>query len=293
MSYDLFFNYKFGRIIEESDFRAYFSSRPNYNVNMSSAIYQNEDTGVYFYFNYADDGERNIEDEEEQVSSHLSFNLSYARPHIFGLEAEPEVKAFVEHFDLDIQDPQQEGMGQGPYSSEGFLRGWNFGNQFGHSVLLNKISPGQPAPWALSREKIEKVWFWNMGIRSLYARMATDVYIPRIIYIERNGTLFTAVIWPDGMPAIMPEVDCVLVIRDKLRSTTWFRKSKSLEAFTVDYNLVNKNLEGYSRETINRWRCLTPKSAVLAKSVADWIKNLRKNNDPFKVIAVDSILDAP
>ena len=30
----------------------------------------------------------------------VSFNLNYFRPHVFSLEAEPELAAFVESFDL-------------------------------------------------------------------------------------------------------------------------------------------------------------------------------------------------
>ena len=47
-------------------------------------------------------------------------NLNYYRPHIFGMEAEPEVSGFVATFEPIIMDPQIGGMADGEYSRDGF-----------------------------------------------------------------------------------------------------------------------------------------------------------------------------
>jgi hypothetical protein len=98
---------------------------------------------VYFSFDYTDAKDVDPEEIEEQpndglVPTGLSFNINYIRPHFFGLEAEPELAALIEHFSFLIDDPQRQGMGRGKYSREGFLRGWNAGNLLGYIVHLKQ-----------------------------------------------------------------------------------------------------------------------------------------------------------
>src|SRR5262245_20463321 len=115
MSYDLYFlSRSVGRGLSRDEFAGYFSDRNKYQVSESQALYSNEDTGVYFTFDYAEPGE----DSESQAEGDppmlpVTFNMNYFRPHIFGLEAEPEVAAFVSNFNLTVSDPQMSGMDTG------------------------------------------------------------------------------------------------------------------------------------------------------------------------------------
>jgi hypothetical protein len=118
MSYDLYFT---NPRISKEEFLTYFRGRPNYELSDLQAVYQNEDTGVYFIFDY----------EESGTDSVASFNLNYYRPHVFGLEAADELSAFIDSFGFAIHDSQIEGMADGAFSKEGFLKGWNAGNEFG------------------------------------------------------------------------------------------------------------------------------------------------------------------
>ena len=43
----------------------------------------------------------------------VTFCLNFYRPHIFGLEAELEVRAFVKALNLFVSDPHIGGMGEG------------------------------------------------------------------------------------------------------------------------------------------------------------------------------------
>src|SRR4030095_11660757 len=86
--------------------------------------------------------------------------------HTFGREAEPVVTDFVRNFDLLVDDPQSEGMGQGEYSPEGFLRGWNAGNAAGYRALFEMQAREDPAGIeydALPAADREAVWRWNYG----------------------------------------------------------------------------------------------------------------------------------
>ncbi|QCP52451.1 hypothetical protein FAZ95_25110 [Trinickia violacea] len=90
MSYDLFFTLPAD--VAQDDVEAYFRQRRCYRVD-GGATYENPDTGVYFSF-AVDEGE--VPNEQGTgPQRRIAFNLNYFRPHIFGLEAEPEVSAFV------------------------------------------------------------------------------------------------------------------------------------------------------------------------------------------------------
>ena len=57
------------------------------------------------------------------------------------MEAEIEVKEFIDKFGFSINDPQNEGMAEGPCTKEGFIRGWNYGNEIRYRSILNSDDP--------------------------------------------------------------------------------------------------------------------------------------------------------
>ncbi len=82
--------------------------------------------------------------------------MSYFRPHVFGVEAVSEVEALVTAFQCDVQDDQVDGMGTGPFTREGFVRGWNAGNRFEYSVFpraANRL-PGLRTLWRQRRGRV-------------------------------------------------------------------------------------------------------------------------------------------
>jgi len=99
MSYDLFFTQP---EITLEQFLDYFAGRSRYRVENAQAWYENEDTGVYFCFDYSIEPEY----DPEAPAGIVAFNLNFYRPHFFALEAEPEVRSFVDYFNCSVHDPQ-------------------------------------------------------------------------------------------------------------------------------------------------------------------------------------------
>jgi hypothetical protein len=203
MSYDLFFHTPKGTPpLGRDAFEAYFSARAHYTVDDEGAWYQHEDTGVYFSFRWRDGS-----------ASAATFNLNYFRPRVFGLEAEPEVSAFVSHFGLEIDDPQSEGMGSGPYSAEGFLRGWGAGNTAAHEILIQQGKTGEPL-LVLPRDVLERTWRWNRARGALQDRYGNSLFVPRISYFADAGRVLTFAVWTEASPIALPEVDLLMLVRD-------------------------------------------------------------------------------
>jgi hypothetical protein len=232
MSYDLYFCLRSPDVrFRPEDFVAYFQARAHYEVNGSQAMYSNDDTGVYFIFDYMEEDE--LADAADNVGNAqfpVMFNLNYFRPHPFGLEAQPEVAALVEQFDLTVSDPQASGMGDGEYSSEGFLRGWNAGNAFGCRAILSQ-DPKRQLP-NLPFERLEAVWRWNLQRESRQNDVGQNVFVPRVSFFEMHGEISTGVVWTDGIPILLPTVDLMLVPRQRLAPRRWFRRKDDVVVLT-------------------------------------------------------------
>jgi hypothetical protein len=147
MGYDLYFESRSGKPLDRKSFAAYFKGRPNYEVANGQALYQNEDTGVYFIF-------------DEPAEGIIAFNLNFFRPHVFGLEAAIELDHFVKTLNLKVNDPQTEGMGEdATFTRLDFLHGYNAGNRFAYRSMLSEKLSDPIFTWPSKR--IREVWHWN------------------------------------------------------------------------------------------------------------------------------------
>jgi len=97
MSYDLYFISR-NRVFHPETFIEYFRAREHYQIETPQFFYENKDTDVYFTFEF-DDPPEGAQDEYIPVT----LNVNYFRPSYFILEVEPEVTAFVRHFDVEGQ----------------------------------------------------------------------------------------------------------------------------------------------------------------------------------------------
>lgn len=240
MSYDLHF-WTTGEPPSRDELLAYFGTRPHFQLQEDGAFYEREDTGVYFQFGLGGEPDEDEEDAPPGRSVPVHFNLNYNRPHTFGLEAEREVTAFVERFGLQVDDPQNEGMGRGPYSREGFLRGWNAGNVFGCSIPFLHGGQAPPQP-TLPAELLERVWRWN-DARSDYCRFLDEVegrhaHAARISLLSLPGRegILTAAVWGGAMAIALPQVDVVIVVPRpgaELRFLAWTSVAPALQEAVV------------------------------------------------------------
>jgi hypothetical protein len=294
MSYDLFFRSRpEGPPLTPDAFQAWFQERPHYQVSGGEALYGNEATGVYFTFNLSS-GEvleegLELEDEEEPAPRiDAAFNLNYFRPHIFALEAEPEVAAFVRHFALEVEDPQVDGMGSGTYSREGFLHGWNAGNLFAHRAFRQK-GEDTSMPLSLPAERIEHIWRWNHGLGALQRQLGEGVFVPRISFLEERGVPVSFVVWGDAIPTVLPEgIERVVLVREEL-ATGWLFKRR--QTVLVDAATVAQWVRDFPlKEGVFPYRLLDypkpPRELVRA------FKRLPALKGQLKLVPVDQVLDA-
>jgi hypothetical protein len=243
MSYDL------GLYPERYDgdaMRTWFAGRRHYDVSETQAFYRNEDTGVYFVFEFASDG--------GGAEPPVAFNLNYYRPTTFALEAEPELSAFVDAFRCRVDDPQTEGMKGPDYSAERFFSGWQFGNEVAFRSI-GAMEDGQPV--AADRDVIEAVWRWNLQRAALQETVGDTVFMPKISWIiPADGAAPKAgVTWTWGVSTILPDAliqRIVLARQKKPGLLKLFARSEGGPKF--EFKLLNVeegiNIRGVEREQL-------------------------------------------
>jgi hypothetical protein len=290
VSYDLYFNRP---DISRGAFHTYFNGRPRFQMKGDQAWYENEKTSVYFYFEWLQDdavqtgSEERVEEEVGPENDAFAFfNLNYYRPHFFGLEAEPEVRAFVEHFSCAIYDPQTAGMGDGAYSRSGFLAGWNQGNRFAYSAILGSENSPE-AVHTKPTQELEAIWTWNSSIDEIYDQLQLDIFVPRIFYALVEGKLCSVALWPDGIPTLVPEVDFVYVGRQKL--------SLGGPNQPKDYCLVvQRDLDGVLSDLEDGFplRARNPRHETTPANVEAFVRKLQSFQGSIQRIGLDSVLNA-
>lgn len=284
MSYDLYFVHpNFTR----EQFEGYFAKRPLYRLAEGQAVYQNEDTGVYFSFQYNDPSL--CEDEDDDAAAGvMSFNLNYYRPHFFGLEAALELSLCVEAFGFTVHDPQADGMGDGPFTAEGFLKGWNKGNVFAYSALIQGEHANNPPP-TLPTKHLESFWRWNYLRKRTQKKFGTNVFVPRIFLAKIDGAAQTVAVWPDAISELIPEVDYLVIGRDELAPKRLFRASEK-ENFPVRFAEVREILRPYFTESFSlpSYQLPGPKTPG---EVRRFVSGLKANKTPMEGLAVDAVLN--
>jgi len=203
MSYTLEIDFK--PAVAPQRISAYFAAREHFKMVGNQASYGNERTGVNFWFTFRFRRDLLF----RKVIKSAEFEVNFFRPSFFGLEAEIELSAFVAMFRPRIFDPQIDGMRTGPYSGEGFLRGWNFGNAFAARDIPPEGSDHTDC--AMPESALRAAWEWNYRIPKRVRQVKDRQFVPMIKFFRMNGRPATIAVWPLGMPISLPKVDYVLI----------------------------------------------------------------------------------
>ena len=87
----------------------HFAARRHFSIKNDDLVYENPYTGVYFFVR--------LPSARKLFRSNVvsaEFEINYYRPSYFGIEAENVLSDFVAVFQPGIEDPQMQGMGEGP-----------------------------------------------------------------------------------------------------------------------------------------------------------------------------------
>jgi hypothetical protein len=252
----------------------HFAARRHFSVKKHNILYKNPDTGVYFFMSLR--CARSVLLRSKVVSA--EFDINYFRPSLFGIEAEREMSAFMAAFQPRIEDPQMHGMGERPYSSEGFLSGWNFGNAFSvHNALSSKPDRNMPS---MPADQLRTAWEWNYHLAECNWRNP-NLFVPMIMFFHIEGRPSRVVIWPEGIAALLPRADYVLVGR-VVSGEARFGLARWSEVLEV---VRRAGLDATQDP-------LKPAYLVTPSPIADWVANIPLIDlEALERLSADRILD--
>lgn len=229
MTYDIFFELRETSKIERdtlpNELSKWFSNRPFTVVEGNSALYENSDTNVYFYWDW---DFKDIDDQSENTILEFSINLFRPSPFIF--EAHSELAAIRSEFELDLYDLQSDK--EGPSTPEEVILQYQKSGASTAKVTLESIE-GEVEYYLLPRQNLERMWAWNFQKETLQADVGDDYFVPAFIAVNGETTT-TCFVWIDGTPSVIPRVETVFIVRDKTapRLGVFKKKEETVDILT-------------------------------------------------------------
>jgi hypothetical protein len=239
MSYDLFFCRQDKSAPSLLELKEYFSALPHFEVNDVEAggaefLYQNEVTGVYCTFSYSP---LDAAEVEGCGATGLSFNLNFYRPSFFAYETMPLVEDFCKHFNLMVEDPQDEGQQQPDAAT--LIGSWRRNNTWAMGAMRRMATEEEMEVHYLPESSATAWWQYMRVQQALEGTITEDIFVPSLmITMNRERELFTMMVWPQGIAQFFPRADYVYLQREK---KSFFRTKE--ETGFVPYDSVMDKIE--------------------------------------------------
>ena len=218
MSFDLHFCRQNGSAPSILELKDYFSELPLFQVNEVAAggvefWYQNDVTGVYCLFSYSP-----LDAAELQGcgATGLTFNLNFQRPSFFAYETMPLVEDFCKHFDLIVENPQDE-IVQPPDASS-LTSSWRRHNTWAAGAMKTVAKEDGMELHYLPEDAATAWWRYMKGQKALEEAITEDIFVPSLMILMNPASqLFTLLLWPKGIAQFFPPADYIYLQREKKR----------------------------------------------------------------------------
>jgi hypothetical protein len=277
MSYDLFFyKHKGSEISTEKISKYLIDNLVQPNEGNNQWFYENEDTEVYFSFEF-NEVEEDFETDDEIVpienfdDTNFTFNLNFMRPSFFGQEAFQFVEQFCIDLNLYVLNPQ--GDSENPYKpkQKEQFDNWNKTNLWASKDHFKEMECSY-----MNENETNQIWHFNSNRKSIQDKLGEQYFVPKIFFFKtkHNNEPFTLTIWTEHIPIVLPTTDYILLTRQYKK---FFRTVK-------DTVLISRNelLENFGNEFEN---FDFPNCKIIHQNKADKLK------DKFNSIKSDKKLE--
>jgi hypothetical protein len=249
MSFDLYFYKRKGNQVTEEQIAGYLTDNLPHNKSEHPRQwhYENPATGVYFLIDWNEP-----EEEPERIEIfdnfqnftylNFSFTINYFRPRFFGFEIFPLVEKFTNDLDLFVLDPQDESDPDNPrkFSTGYFQEQWIRHNDV---VTLDQFDELSVEYFPV--EKANYLWWYQTHREELQNSLTEDIFVPGFFVLKskEDGILYTACVWTEHIPIILPLVDYLIIQKNYLK---FFKKFK--ESGLVSYDTIISQFGGQFEE---------------------------------------------
>jgi hypothetical protein len=217
MGYDLYFCRRTPGLVSIDDAQHWADKHTCFERTTDQQLwYENPDTGVYFSLDFVEETDSPLPEGWSQAG--VVFNLNYARPTFFSLEAMPIVEDLARAFELCVFDPQTE-QAPGPPDVNALVAAYRVGNEQAAHLWAQKDSAQHPALY-MARDRARYWWEYQKGKAHLESELeARDIFVPKLMLLRRAGSrrVQTALTFTPGVHMIVPEFDTAVIVRKKKR----------------------------------------------------------------------------
>jgi len=220
MSFDLYFYKRKDSQQTEEQLAEYLTNNLLHNISDHPRQwnYENPATGVYFLIDW---NETEVETERIEIFDNFkdfkylnfSFSINFFRPRFFGLEIFPIIEKFIEDLDLYVLNSQDETDPDNPrkFPARYFLEQWIRQND---RVTIDQFEELNFA--YLPVDKSNYLWWFQTHRETLQEYLAEDIFVPGYFVLKsmEDGELYTACVWPQHIPTILPPVDFLIIQKE-------------------------------------------------------------------------------
>lgn len=215
MSYDIYFYKKKDSPLTVPQVADYLNKQLPHNTSKTTTAwhYENPDTGVYFSITTAAANDDVVKELDVYAGYKLLpyvLHINLLRPHYFGVEAFGIVGAMIDRLVLYLLNPQHkvDDSKVTHYTGDMLLADWASHNE---QVVLQKATKFGVPHMALARAM--NIWQYQFGIEQLQQKLGAGIYVSSYLLIKskENGKLYTACVWPECIPVVLPPVDFVII----------------------------------------------------------------------------------
>ncbi len=285
MSYDLYFYKHKNCKTTDSDIRSYLGERFPNTENADQFLYENNETGVYFSFEYdkPDLDDESLEGFEGFDNTNWMFNINFLRPQFFGLEAFPFVEGFIDDLDLIVLNPQVGGDETlAKYSHKDLFENWSNINARHSSDFFKEYEL-----YYLDLDKSNKSWEFNQNRLVLQDKLGEMTFVPGIFYFKehKTGLISTLCVWPEHISTIIPQVD-YFIIQKKIKKIFGTKESSGLVSLETIKNTFNDFI---TKE--NGYEMISPSDSLKIEKLFNGLEYYSDFKDFGEGMTVDKIVN--
>jgi hypothetical protein len=282
MSYDLYFYKKKGNSLTEQTVSDYLNKTIQFNDSDYARqwSYENPETGVYFMIDWnepnTDKEDIEIWDEFEEFENlNFSVTINFWRPRYFGLEIFPIIEKIIKELDLHVLNPQEGDEIEIPkkFNNDYLQNQWIANNDKLSADYFNEMNFKYMHPL-----KSDAMWWFQLHRKEIEDSLTEDIFVPNffILNSKEDDQLYTACVWPNHIPIVLPKVDYLIIKKEYKRLF-----KHVVEDGLVSYETVIQELGDYFEDFGYN---SIPELKVLRQDNANKMKNKFNNLRIYKSV---------
>ena len=137
-------------------------------------------------------------------------------------------------------------------------------------------------------DELQSIWQWNYTKKETQSVFGEEVFVPRIMFMQIDGSILSVVVWTDAIPTLLPRVDALVIFRQDLAPRRLFKRQD--DTCVVPFDSALPVLESFKSNDYNM-PAFALCYATAPRNVTAFVKNLKPHTGQMEGVAIDQILN--